>query len=136
MEELKYNIFLDDVRFPKDVYWIKYPENIKWDIICRNYNEFVETIKQYGLPEYCSYDHDMMDFHYLEFHRAWNGDRTLNYDNMGEEKTGYHCVQFLIDFCIFYNVAFPKYFVHTMNPIGKENIENLIENSKKHFDFL
>lgn len=42
--------------------------------------------------------------------------------------TGYDCCKWLVDYCIDRNLPHPRYTVHSMNPIGKENIEKLIEN--------
>jgi hypothetical protein len=49
-------LFLDDFRFPKDVY--PEAEENKFDIV-RSYDDFVEYIEQNGLPEFISIDNDL-----------------------------------------------------------------------------
>lgn len=46
-----YNLFLDDIRMPEDVSWVKLPKNIEW-VIVRNYKEFRKTILNKGIPEF------------------------------------------------------------------------------------
>lgn len=127
---MKYNLFLDDDsnRIPNKLPWINLPK-VDWTVV-RSYNEFVNVITKLGLPEIVSFDHDLADTHYLEFHKAWNGDKTLDYNNMGE-KTGYHCCQYLIDYCISHKLPLPEIYIHTMNPIGRDNIQSLIDSYKK-----
>jgi len=73
----------------------------------KNYNEFTEHILIYGLPDFISFDHDL-----------------------GEEESGYDCAKWLIEYCLNCNKKIPNYKVHSMNPIGKKNIEQLLENFK------
>ena len=51
---------------------------------------------------------------------------TIDYDSQ-TEKTGYDCCKFLCDVCMKSNVKHPTYVVHSMNPVGKSNIESYIE---------
>ena len=117
-----YNLYLDDVRFPKDsLKWCKEQPLVEW-VIVRNYNQFVEIIKQRGVPNHISFDNDLSDFD------AANA-KTPNYQP--KEKTGYDCAKFLVNYCQDNNVKFPHYTVHSMNPVGKENIITLIESYKR-----
>ena len=52
-------------------------------------------------------------------------------DGTFKEKTGYHCAQFLVEECLRQKVALPDYAVHTMNPIGRENIISVMESGRK-----
>ena len=119
-----YNLFLDDIRFPKDVTWVELPL-VKWTIV-RNYKEFVYTIKINGLPNFVSFDHDLSSMHYTD---VFNGSK-LNYSAY-TEKTGYECAKFLVEYCITNNLKFPNYTIHSMNPIGKQNIISYVESYKK-----
>jgi hypothetical protein len=110
-----YNLFLDDERFPKDVKWMQLPP-LRW-IIVRNFEQFVNIIQRNGLPNAVSFDHDLADEHYVT---------TLS-KNSYKEKTGYECAKWLIEYCIEKNLNFPKYTVHSLNPIGKQNIISLID---------
>jgi hypothetical protein len=144
---MSYNIkkwlFLDDLRFPyvcpekikgepymaSAYYYTRYSpfKDQRWDIV-RNYDEFVEYIKNNGVENLLiSYDHDLSIEHYQEM-----GD-TISYDEYSE-KTGYDCVKWLCDYCMKNNLKFPDYYIHSMNTVGKENIISYIENYKKHVE--
>ena len=113
---------MDDLRYPIDAYhYTKQDIFLRddWEI-ARNYHQFVSSILEEGLPEFISFDHDLADEDYLEsdFHEI-------------PEKTGYECAKWLINYCMDHNAELPKFFSHSMNPVGKENIESLLNNYKK-----
>lgn len=130
-----YNLFLDDDNqrtpykvsswFPKE-YIAEWNQNL-WERVW-NYDQFVKIIKCKGLPERVSFDHDLADEHY-----AVQGG-TTNYNKFAE-KTGYHCMQWMIDYIIDNNLEPPKVFVHSMNPVGRENIAALFNNFLKHYQW-
>ena len=117
----KYNIFLDDVRHPNNVTWVDLPENQHYSVV-RNYNEFVDLITLRGLPKFVTYDHDLADSHYGD---GLHGD-DINY-NKYNEKTGYDCAKWLVNECMKKGVKHPPYQVHSMNPVGKQNIISYVE---------
>lgn len=127
-----YHLFLDDSRMPRDVKWIELPL-VAWTVV-RNYKEFVEIIQRNGLPQSVTFDHDLADEHYQEYHVSHDermlSRGTFRYDKM-KEKTGYHCAKFLIEYCEEHNLSLPNYMVHSMNPIGKENIISLLESYRR-----
>jgi hypothetical protein len=103
-------LFLDDIRFPFEVYeYTNQPLFLqeKWEII-RNYNGFVEWITKNGLPDFISFDHDLAD---ISFHT---------------EKTGYECAKWLVDYCLDNNLACPNFYCHSMNPVGRDKINGLL----------
>jgi hypothetical protein len=118
-----YLLFLDDDRMPEDcIDWM--PSRIgsapaaiylvnDW-VIVRSYAEFVKQITEHGLPEVISFDHDLAD---------GIGD---------DEKTGFTCVKWLVEYCIEHNLDFPFYEIHSQNNVGPENMESYIKNFKKH----
>jgi hypothetical protein len=136
-------LFLDDFRNPKDAinlvptkfnksYW-----GDDWDIV-RNYDEFVQYIKDNGVPEFVSFDHDLADEHHNDLFsdKNWFLDDSkieLAYQEY-KEKTGLECAKFLVDYCVDENQSLPEYLVHSANPVGKKNIEGYLENSKKHLN--
>jgi hypothetical protein len=122
-----YNIFLDDVRIPTRVTWVNIPVNKCYTVV-RNYNDFIDLITAKGLPKYVCYDHDLASCHYGD--GLSNGN--IPYDNY-EEKTGYDCAKWLVAYCSEKNVKHPPYIVHSLNPIGKQNIESYIESYNKVF---
>ncbi len=123
-----YNLFLDDIREISDVR--KYcalpniPDN-EW-ILVRSYNEFVTTINKLGLPEFVAFDHDLSDCHYGH---GLSGD-DIPYDKY-TEKTGYDCAKWLVKYCMNKSVKHPPYMVHSMNPVGKQNIISYVESYNK-----
>lgn len=112
-----YNLFLDDVRNPN-----KFLDDIRsWEIV-RNHAEFTRIIQQRGLPQFISFDHDLAFEHY-------DSSETEYY----VEKTGYDCAKWLIEYCMKTHQQLPEWQVHSMNPVGKVNIENLLKNYETKF---
>jgi hypothetical protein len=119
-----YSLFLDDERQPKSVTWVKLPL-VDW-VIVRNYDEFVKVVTERGLPNVVSFDHDLSFEHY-PFNANDVGEmRNIPYQ-IYNEKTGYHVVKWLIEYCRERTLKFPTYYVHSMNPVGRANIRNAIE---------
>lgn len=122
---MSYYLFLDDERQPKNVIWLNLPLT-DW-VIARNYKEFVSIILAKGVPKFISFDHDLADEHYQEFHTC---DGNFRYENM-TEKTGLHCAKWLCGHCMDNKIKFPDYVVHSLNSVGKPNIISYIENYKR-----
>ena len=112
-------LWLDDYRNPND--WIDYiklvyprivkePNVIIW---VKSYNEFVEYITNYGLPDAIGFDHDLAD-------------------EGPNEKTGYDAAKFLVEYCLENNVDLPEFESQSTNPAGRENIINLLNNFKRY----
>lgn len=116
-------IFLDDERNVEDVTWLQYPFEInKVDItIVRTYQQFVEAVDKLESFEnvFFSFDHDLADF----------------FSCGSVEATGKDCAQYLIDCCLDCSEHFKadhiQYVVHSQNPIGKQNIELLLNHFKQ-----
>ena len=121
----KYNLFLDDVRVPTDVTWADVPIDQHYSVV-RSYKEFVDLITLRGLPKIVCYDHDLADSHYGH---GLNNDE-IPYDSYNE-KTGYDCAKWLVAYCFEKNIKHPPYVVHSLNPIGKQNIESYINSYNK-----
>jgi hypothetical protein len=89
-----YRLFLDDIRNPPDEDWI----------VCRSTQEAVDIIKERGIPDFMSLDHDLggedttMVFLKRLVNEIWDGQSTP-----------------------------PKYQVHSANPIGTQNIISYME---------
>lgn len=134
-------LFLDDLRIPKDAIGLvpsamnKFYWNNDWEVV-RNYTEFCDYIKEYGVPDFISFDHDLADDHYNDLFSDENwvkddSDIVLKYDEY-REKTGYECAKWLVDYCLELKLELPDYIVHSANPVGKKNIESYLLNAKKH----
>ena len=116
---MNYKLFLDDFRDPRDAFFYKgFPiYNDEW-IVVRNYNEFVKTVEELGIPEAISFDHDLADVHYNK--------SSFDYNDETQEKTGYHCAKWLIYYCIDNKKELPAIIlVHSMNTAGSQNIWSL-----------
>lgn len=129
----KYHLFLDDDRNPSDVCWIELPL-LDWTIV-RSYDAFVKIITENGIPTTISFDHDLADEHYQEYHRMMADNQIIKYENL-KEKTGYECAKWLVNYCIDNNHSIPIYYLHSKNGIGRLNISSLMESAKKHLKQL
>lgn len=112
---MSYYLLLDDIRNLEDVKSYTLLPNVeasKW-IIVRSYKEFVDLISLRGVPKFVCYDHDLADCDDIK------------------EMTGYDCAKWLVGYCVEKNIKHPPYIVHSMNPIGKKNIESYIESYNK-----
>ena len=115
-----WTLFLDDIRFPADV---KYNYGPYRDVvICRTMDDAVWAVEQYGLPTMISFDHDLADVHYI----------------IGDgEKTGYTFAKWFCDYVMDNCLDIPSdfsYYVHSMNPVGAENIRAYMENFLKEWN--
>lgn len=132
---MTYNLFLDDVRYPSDVKWVKIP-NVDY-VTVRTYGEFVDTVMTRGLPKFVAFDHDLADHHYLvgtienEAYTYYDGDLPKTY-SYGPERTGYDAAKWLCGYCEKHRLDFPEYVVHSLNVVGAERIEAFIKGWKKH----
>ena len=124
-------LFLDDERMPSQVTWVDFPRD-HIPTIVRNYMEFVEHITMNGIPDFVCFDHDLAAEHYVAMHKEVYGGLDALSANYGSEKTGYDCAKWLVQYCDENNIKFPDFVVHSMNPIGKERIEQYISEAKKH----
>ena len=91
-------LWLDDFRNPLDFVHGEY--DITW---VKNYDEFCKWITENGLPYTICFDHDL-----------------------GEEKSGYDCAKFTVDFCQSHHLDIPEFEIQSANPVGKENITALM----------
>lgn len=94
---MTYNLFIDDERFP--------PEGKKWKIV-RSSQEAIDYCKQFGLPSFISFDHDL-----------------------GGDDTSIKFVQWMIDKCLDNPALFfpTDYTIHSQNPVGAKNIKSLMQ---------
>lgn len=123
-----YNLFLDDVRNPEDVFGYTQDSayvDKEW-VTVRDYVEFVAHIvdkylNDNELPLLISFDHDLAPEHY---------EQDFSEISSYSMRTGYDCAKWLTNFCIDCDVSLPDYKIHSMNPVGKSNIRSLLENFK------
>lgn len=142
------NLFLDDIRNPKDA-WI-YPrrddkkqiisgkslENISvipngnWDIV-RSYAEFVAYIEKNGIPDVISFDHDLHTEHMDHYFSVTSLTGVIEYGNL-KIPTGKHCAEYLVDKWKSSNrQKTPTCYVHSANLWGASNINKVLSELKE-----
>lgn len=108
---MKTLLWIDDVRDPFQNDWLNFSPigknvDVTW---VTNYQEFIDWIMIYGLPDGICFDHDLGS----------------------NEKTGYDCAKWLVEYCMNNNKPLPEYAIQSANPVGKENINSLLTNFNK-----
>lgn len=96
-------LFIDDLRQPPDDTWV----------VTRSYQETVEYIEANGLPAMISFDHDL-----------------------GLAETGYDVAKWIVEQILDEKFDFPvsfSYTIHSANPVGRKNIESLMDNFTKYW---
>jgi hypothetical protein len=96
-------MYLDDIRNPFD----------KGFMICRSSQDAISCVEKHGMPIFISFDHDL-----------------------GGDDTSMKFIHWLSNQLADGNLKFPKefmYYIHSANPVGKENIRGLMTNLRKHF---
>ena len=135
-EKVTYNLFLDDFREPSDAFYYTHNpiyNKLYWHVVI-NYEQFTEKIEHNydtlgSLPTVISFDHDLADFHYdVQDHLDQDYYDLCDVQN---EKTGYHCAKWLVDFCMDNELELPEYYSHSMNTVGRRNILGYLDNYKK-----
>ena len=117
-------IFLDDIRTPISTRHVQLPR-ASWKVV-RDYKGFCNAINQYynkynGVPHFIAFDHDLDAEHYTEGVPLYG---------TYAEKTGYDCAKWLAEFCRAKGLALPDFICHSMNPVGKKNIEGFLNAAK------
>ena len=128
-------LWLDDLRNPFEGTWIKEfaPEflgssHIVWVL---SYEEFIEWIRENGLPKKICFDHDLGEDVAIKLvSKGMNKKKAREVKKLA--KSGYDCAKWLVDYCIDHDTQIPYWNVQSANPVGKENINGLLNNAKKH----
>jgi hypothetical protein len=103
---MTYNLFIDDERSPPN-------DGLSWSVV-RSSEQAKMLVLKMGLPAYISFDHDL-----------------------GGDDTSMEFLHWLIDYMLANHLSFPEgfaYYVHSQNPIGRQNIEGLLDNFLKHLE--
>jgi hypothetical protein len=140
MEYDHYNLFLDDIRYPRDAYLSEkdislidatsVPEN-QWQIV-RNYESFVRYINKNGLPDTVSFDHDLHDEHiryYYAVTQPTGG--VIEYESL-QEKTGKSCAEFLVRKWFEADRPPIKVYIHSANQYGAKHIKGALKAITDH----
>lgn len=101
-------IYLDDIRIPVE----------EFDFIVRSYEEAVEIVREYGVPSFISFDHDLgID----------SNNNLLN--------SGFDFAKWIVESDLDNKFKIPqdfKFKVHSQNPVGKQNIISLLDGYLKY----
>ena len=114
---MKKYLFLDDERMPLDVTWVLIGGVGSWGAdwqIVRSCQEAKEWVLQNGFPDVVSFDHDLNITHYG--------------NDFSDDATGHDFAKWLIEYDMDTNTMPVDFYftVHSKNPIGAENIRNLL----------
>jgi hypothetical protein len=133
----RYNLFLDDVREPTDC--LQYKEdprygNLEW-VIVRSHQEFISVVlekwEQGAFPSLVSFDHDLAHEHYHSSMYEGLPAYESVYERMMKIPTGRRSADFLVKFCKEHGLRVPECLIHTMNPAGKQRIQNTLKKEKE-----
>ncbi len=116
-------LFLDDERQPYYVATLKDNAIYRkepWTVV-KNYNDFIKYIENNEMPELISFDHDLCSEHY-----RYAFSEHIPYGIM-KEKTGFHCLLWLILFCNKNTIKLPRILIHTQNVTGEKNMNNILD---------
>ena len=133
---MKTILWLDDLRNPFINIEGRVPKEDGTLIWVLNYHEFVLWIERNGLPDVISFDHDLAFEHYTPEH-LWV-DYQLSKEHQDaqvyKEKTGMDCAKWLVEYCMDNKKTLPRFYVHSANPVGADNIRGILLNYLKHFE--
>jgi len=140
--ESKVLLWLDDVRDPNTHDWLNFsavPDYTKV-VWVKSHKEFVSWIEENGLPYAINFDHDLADEHYTpKIH--WDiEDKDEAYEKSTEwaskqnfkEKTGFDSAKWLVDYCLDNSEVLPRWYTHSANPVGRDNIDKYLINFLRH----
>jgi len=106
-----WSLFLDDERFPPD-------DGREWKI-ARTHQEVIDLIELHGMPVFVSFDHDLGDL-------IPNGN-------------GHIVAKYLCELDMHTEYTFPEgfdYYVHSQNPVGRDNIIGYMNSYMKYRESL
>lgn len=104
-----WNLFIDDERMPTDVTWGNeaFYSTYPWTI-ARTIAQVQDRVNEWGFPAFISFDHDLGD----------------------DEPSGKDIANWLINYDMDHDrntiPADFQFYVHSRNPVGKQNIEGLL----------
>ena len=135
---MKKLLWLDDLRDPFDTEndWLSFsPIGREVEVIwVKNSQEFKDWIIQNGLPDGICFDHDIASEHYTpeEYWSDYEASKAYQESRDYKEETGLDCAKWLIDYCIDLELPLPLWTSQSANPVGRDNINNLLTQFLKH----
>jgi len=127
-------LWLDDMRNPFIDNWLRdyAPRFIDEEVIwVRSYLEFTDWINTNGLPDMICFDHDLGED--VARDKVSNGlSKRQARIQKRETISGFECAKWLVDYCIDNNDELPQWSVQSANPVGRDNINGLLNNYRNH----
>jgi hypothetical protein len=122
-------IFLDDERSPRSTTWAPWHKDGEcwaWEIV-RDVDAFKKLVLEQGIPEVVSLDHDLCDMHYAI--HADPGIKKIVEEDLKRTipPTGHDALKWLLFRCIEMRCKRPVVYIHTMNPVGRDNMQSLVD---------
>lgn len=128
------NLFLDDVRQPKDAFltdemsWLrdytKIPDE-NW-VVVRNYDDFVKVIQERGIPSTVAFDCDLHKEHMRHYVKDAMITGVYEWENF-KVKCGIHCAEYLKD--LVKTNKSVKIVVHSANECGRKIIKEIFKDN-------
>jgi len=131
---MKKLLWLDDYRnpFDKEVDWMMFSAigrdvEIHW---VKSYDEFTAWIEENGLPDAINFDHDLGED--IAKERVSKGMSKRAARKLKRETlSGFDCTKWLVNYCIDNKKSLPKWYTHSANPVGRDNINAYLTNYNK-----
>lgn len=127
-------LWLDDIRDPYEGGWgIFSPINLSESefIWVKSYDQFTKWITENGLPDGICFDHDLgEDIAKDNVSKGMSKRKARSIKR--ESKSGFDCAKWLIEYCLNNNLDLPKYNIQSANPVGKDNINGLLQSYIRH----
>jgi hypothetical protein len=99
-----------------------------WTVV-RDFHQFTEAVmRHHGKITLVSFDHDLCDAHYDHALMTDPAAMQAFYERKDREMTGFDCAVWMRDFFRSKGLALPEIIVHSMNPVGTVNIEEVFSN--------
>lgn len=126
-----YNLFLDDVRQPKEAFLYGESKmlceysgipNGCWEIV-RNYDDFVKILNEKGLPKAVSFDCDLSEKHTIYYIKETAQTEIYEWENF-DVKCGIHCANYFKS--LLKGDEDIKIYVHSANHVGRRIIKQLL----------
>lgn len=133
---MKKLLWLDDIRNPFIADWLmQYAPQFAYGegetIWVKSYCEFVDWIDTNGLPSMIAFDHDLGEDIAKAKVESGMSKRQARIEKR-ETINGHECAKWLVEYCINNKVELPRWTVQSANPVGRDNINGLLNNYRKH----
>ena len=134
----KNHLFLDDIREVKDAHlWDNDGKRLtefsgiphfRWNIV-RSYEEFVNYIDKWGIPDTISFDNDLTEDCMIRYCDAHLAGVPQSFEGL-PHKQGIDCARYVVEKCLSENKDIPDYYIHSANHFARPVIRKILEDAK------